>query len=1272
MRYAFIAGLLCVSLLEAVDYTVDRATDSASDGSGTTGSLRYCLTQMLTTSTDASDTVTFNAGLANITLTTGALPILSNAQMAGANKSITITGNGNTIDGNSTNQAFFISSSSASSLTAAPTGTITVSITGLTLQNCKSTGGSSTNAGTTGGGGALGGGGAIFVSDSGALTISNVTLSTNSAVGGTGATGSSTVGGGSGGGGFGGGTGGRASTTALSSGGGGGGFRSSGGNTSAVGGGNAGGGGNLFGGSGFAAGGSGQSGSSGGGGGGGGSANDGTTSDGSAGSGGNGGDGGAGLSGVIGAGSTAAGTAGGDGTGGAGGGGSHGNTAAGTAPGGNGGPWGGGGGGGGGSSNTTLDSSAGGNGGKFGGGGGGGPNSSVSASRSAGAGGSGGLYGGGGGGGGNVAVAKGASGGSASSGFGGGGGGAGSTIASSPTVGGAGGFGGGGGGGSRLGSGAGGAGGTEGGTGKSGNGSVGGGGGGGGGLGGALFIQNSGTITIGSGCSFAGSSVSAGAAGGGGTGGTSANAKGSDIYLIGGILTNTGDVTLTGTLAITSGTGLTKNGAGTLTFSATSTYDGNTALNAGMISISNDDQLGTGASIAMASGTTLQVTATTSTTKTIGLTTAGTIDVSSGATYSDSGVISGAGAALTKSSAGGLTVSAVNTYSGGTILTGGTLTVTGAGIMPSGGNVTTSTGTTFSISGAAAAQSIGILSGGCTAVIGSNTLTTAITSDASMTGVFTGAAGGTLNKNGGAVYTLTGVSTGFLGTTNVNAGTVVLNGTLAGPVVVAAGATLKGNATTGNLTVSGTVRPGNSIGTIQVNGNLLLNAGSTTEMEITPTTNDKFIVSGNATLGGTLAVQPDAGFYLPGTSYPIIVFGGVQAGAFSAITSTVPSLSFTVTTVGNTVYLNLSGSSPILTGIDLTTQIARAVYRNLSVLSIAVGSDLYNVIATFAGSDGPTIQHSLEKMAANQYSAYNEMTAHIGVEIASLLHHKKECTQREGIDLWLKPFGMTFHQKIAQEQVGFQTGVSGVVTGIDAPVSRYWHCGSALAYTKRNIRWEEGRGQANMNCWHLGLFGDYNRGMYHLGLAALVGRDSIHSKRHIDFTTVNRNAFGQHYGTEVIAQLEASATFQKGAMELEPYINLTFSNLYQHSFQETASTAGDLALQVYGQHGSTIISEAGWSLRQNLPTIRGCWSPEVYLAWVQELPIYRPYQKSHFRGYDPFFAVEVWDKVQQFINPGARITVVEGGNFTISSGYSLQWGDHFFSQTGELTAQLVF
>nr|WP_234827057.1 autotransporter-associated beta strand repeat-containing protein [Rhodopseudomonas palustris] len=344
-----------------------------------------------------------------------------------------------------------------------------------------------------------------------------------------------------------------------------------------------------------------------------------------------------------------------------------------------------------------------------------------------------------------------------------------------------------------------------------------------------------------------------------GNGGTTGSITG-DVVNNGSLVFNRSDAAGFG--GVISGTGsVTKLGNDALILLGENTYTGGTTISSGFL------QVGSGGTTGSIVGNVVNN---------------GTLEFARSDAHTFSGAMSGTGNLISfggSVGSGVFTLTGANTYTGGTTVSSGTLQI-GDG------------GTSGSIVGD---------------VSNSSTLAFNRSDATSFGGAISGS--GNLIKRGAGNLSLAGISS-YTGATTVEAGTLSVNGSIASSslTTVNAGAALGGNGTVGTTLINGgTLAPGNSIGTLNVSGNLTLTAASSYMVEVSPSSADRVNVSGTATLGGaTVNASFASGGYVD-RQYTIVNATGGVVGTFGALVNTnLPSgFKSSLGYDSNNAYLNL-------------------------------------------------------------------------------------------------------------------------------------------------------------------------------------------------------------------------------------------------------------------------------------------------------------------------------------------------------------------------------
>ncbi|GAB4483537.1 MAG: hypothetical protein OHK006_04830 [Thermodesulfovibrionales bacterium] len=650
-----------------------------------------------------------------------------------------------------------------------------------------------------------------------------------------------------------------------------------------------------------------------------------------------------------------------------------------------------------------------------------------------------------------------------------------------------------------------------------------------------------------------------------------------------------------------------------------------------------------------------------------------------------SGVISAnlAGSvALTKTTSGTVVLSGANTYTGGTFLNGGILSIhsdsnlgDAAGALNFNGGVLQITGT--AVTDTARTINWGANGGGFDIADAANTFTVS----QSLSG-----AGG-LSMSGAGALQLTGANT-YTGLTSINSGTLIVNGSLASDVIVNPGGFLKGNGSiAGAVTNSGTIAPGNSIGTLIV-GSYVSNPGSSYEAEVDAAgSSDLIAATGAATLNGGAVNVLAAGAstdYARRTLYTIVTAGGGVTGVYDAVTSNLAGLTpaLVYDDPGMVQLLLMRNDLNIASIANAKTDNQESVAKVLSAASMtAFSGDMADILDMFVDGLTPEEQrNALDEIGGQKLHTALPMAAFSMIENfqnavgnrMSRLHQSNQgpvakADPLSGImlasagdtaglgarggqgkqfkNVWMQVYKYTADVDGDENAAGYDYDVTGTAFGVDFPVVKGLHIGLSAGYGKADVetdRFDNGE----IESYLVSLYANYDHGPFYVDGMLTYADNHYNTDRSIRFGSLRREARGDYDGNEWGAAAEFGYVAGVGSWTLQPFVGTRYIHLDEDGFTER--NAGDLNLEIDSRTATSWKAYGGLKASTAIKAgEKSYFVPEVSVKFVHEFDDNFDTVSAHFDNVPAAggFHVDGIDISKNSFEIGAGFKIFNGKNF---------------------------
>ncbi len=431
----------------------------------------------------------------------------------------------------------------------------------------------------------------------------------------------------------------------------------------------------------------------------------------------------------------------------------------------------------------------------------------------------------------------------------------------------------------------------------------------------------------------------------------------------------------------------------------------------------------------------------------------------------------------------------------------------------------------------------------------------------------------------------------------VAGGVAIVNGNVTGGTTrVETGGTLGGNGTLGDIHVAGIIAPGNSIGTLTIDGDYTQLPGSRFIAELQPPDlADLIAVTGTANLlGGTLVARQLPGTFLLGQQYNILSAEGGIVGAFDAIDSSglSPFLSLSMLYGSNDISVDVVRGAALASAADSRNQ--RATAAALDALP-----DDQGLLVPLTSLGTTAVSAAFDKLSGEIHASAQQVLLDSGrlVRDAAL---SRASAGRDGFrgqrdadantGAWVD-----IHRqggRVGGDGNAARAEYSGSATlvGIDRQLEGGWRVGAfgGLGSTDFDVRARTSKGDADTR--HLGLYGSQHWG----GLGVRTGyTHSWHDldiERDVAFSGFSDGVHGRYDATSWQAFAEIGYRFGNDHWELEPYLQYAHVELDTDGFAEDGGAA---ALRSRGSSARGDLTTAGVRFDFNL---RGSAQEQSWLS----------------------------------------------------------------------------
>ena len=429
----------------------------------------------------------------------------------------------------------------------------------------------------------------------------------------------------------------------------------------------------------------------------------------------------------------------------------------------------------------------------------------------------------------------------------------------------------------------------------------------------------------------------------------------------------------------------------------------------------------------------------------------------------------------------------------------------------------------------------------------------------------------------------------------------------------------------------GTLSPGNSIGSVTIDGNYLQGPDGLLDMEFAADgSSDRLIVNGNAGFDGGLQFRPMRDYYGSGQSLllpDVIQVSGTSGGSFAdtSLLNNSPTLNMALTPVTQGTYrVSVSRDADAYSRYAGSDHNAGQAGSALDALAGRAGGDMRNLVAALDFSDAGTMGGALPQLSPAVYDTVSRASLDNNRMISSLVSTNMLRAAQTGEQpsgggqVFVIPFASGAYQSNRSEFIGYDNKGVGVLGGVEKHWENGLKAGVHAVFSHTELDAKTPAGATNkVDGLHVGVHGmfkpDASGGWYTSGQLR-AGMENNDMRRKVSFAEYSRTNESDWQSFAGAATWGAGYDAAFGPVTLGPVVNLDYGLIARPSIDEKSGPGSRLhidsdTMQSLGSNlgarlAFTTETEAG-------PTV----VVDVAASWRHELLDATQTSSANFAGY---------------------------------------------------------